>query len=57
MLLAAGLLVLLQVEPIKIDSKKATPEIRAAIGKLDAIRVDAFTKAVAAIEARTPDGH
>jgi hypothetical protein len=56
-LIAAVLLPLLQVEPIKIDSKKATPEIRAAIGKLDAIRVDAFTKAVAAIEARIPEEH
>ena len=49
------LLLLAQVEPFKIDSKKITPEIRKVIEKLDAIRLDAFEKARLNTAARLPE--
>jgi hypothetical protein len=54
---ALALAIALQVEAFDIQSRKATPEIRAAIAKLDAIRVDAFMKAVAAVAAKLPEEH
>lgn len=50
-----SLLLLAQVEPFAIESKKATPEIRAEIRKLDAIRVKAFDRAAEALAAKLPE--
>lgn len=57
MLILAGLLAFIQVEPFKIESKKITPEIRKEIATLDALRVDALTKALEAVGARLPGEH
>src|SRR5688572_8404019 len=55
MAVLATLLLLLQVEPFKVESKKITPEISKAIEKLNAIRLEAFEKAKVQLSASLPE--
>ena len=54
MAVLAALLLLLQVDPFKVDSKKITPEVTKSIEKLDAIRNDAFEQAKRQLSATLP---